>query len=526
MRDFHHPGRSAVFAANGMCATSHPLAAKAAIDMLERGGNAADAAVAAAVILGLAEPQMAGLGGDCFALVSPPGTEDILALNGTGHAPHGLGSEILRRDGHDIMPSNSAHAVTVPGAVAGFCALSERFGSLGLAAALAPAIRYADEGIPVAPRVARDWRAGAEKLGEGGRSHYLNRGAPFEVGQIFRAPGQAEVLRRIADQGPAGFYEGETAADMVTSLRAMGGAHTLDDFAQTEAVWGTAISGPYRGVDLIEHPPNGAGAAVLLMAGILENFDLGVLDPLGPERAHLEAEAMKLAVDARNRFVADANHVTRLDHMTDPSTAAALARLIDRKHAMPAPAELSEAVHRETVYLSVVDRDRMVVSLIYSIFHDFGSGLASSKYGILFHNRGAGFSLAPGHPNEVGPGKRPAHTILPAMTKENGVITSSFGVMGGAYQPNGQLRVLTNIQDFGMDPQTAIDAPRTFPDAGKLKVERGYPETVRRALEDLGHAVDIPDAPIGGAQMVRIDPKSGVLEGASDPRKDGCALGY
>ena len=525
MRDFHLPGRSPVLATEGMCATSHPLGARIAIDTLARGGNAADAAIAGAVVLGLCEPQMTGLGGDCFALVKPAGSEEVRALNGSGRAPAAASADALRADGLSVMPLGSPHAVTVPGAVDAFCALAERHGRLGIADALGPVIPYFEAGIPVAPRVAFDWAEAVGTLQGTARETYLSGGEAPAVGTRFALPGQAEVLRRIARDGRAGFYEGEVAADMVAALRARGGVHAEADFAATACDWADPISGPYRGVDLVEHPPNGQGATAILMAGILARFDLAALDPFGAARAHLEAEAAKLAYDARDRFLADPDHTSRLGHMTDPATAEALAALIDPTRAMAAPAPLTEAVHRETIYITVVDRDRMAVSLIYSIFHSFGSGLASDRFGILLQNRGAGFTLEAGHPNEYGAGKRPMHTIIPAMLREGGRVTMPFGVMGGAYQPCGHARFVSNLRDYGMDAQTAIDAPRAFADRGAMKVERGYPEAVRAELAAMGHAVEVPDAPIGGAQAIRIDP-SGYLEGASDPRKDGCALGY
>jgi gamma-glutamyltranspeptidase/glutathione hydrolase len=313
--------------------------------------------------------------------------------------------------------------------------------------------------------------------------------------------------------------------DMVAALRGAGGGHAAEDFAATRADRGAPIRGTYRGTELLEHAPNGTGATAILMANILARFDLASLDPWGVERAHLEAEAAKLAYDARNRFLADPDHTARLDHMLSPGTAERLAALIDPRRAMPDPAPLAESVHRETIYITVVDRDRMAVSLIYSIFHSFGSGLCSERYGILFQNRGAGFTLAEGHPNELGPGKRPMHTIIPAMLAEEGRIAASFGVMGGAYQPAGHARVLTNLRDYGLAPQAALDAPRSFPEAGELKVERGYSDAARAGLAGLGHRVTVPEVPLGGAQMIRIAPE-GWLEGASDPRKDGCALGY
>ncbi len=526
MRDFHLPGRSAVFAMNGMCATSHPMAARAAIDILRSGGNAADAAIAGAILLGIAEPQMAGLGGDCFALVKPAGEAPVLALNGSGRAPQGLDPAKLRSEGHVAMPAHAAAAVTIPGAVDAFCRLSAAHGRLGLDAVLAPAIEAAEAGIPVAPRVAFDWVEGAGNLGEAARRHFLKNGRPLPAGAVFAAPGQAEVLRRIARKGAEAFYGGEVAADMLGALISAGGTHTEADFASTQADWGSPISGTYKGIDLLEHPPNGHGATAILMANILAEFDLPALPPFGAARAHIEAEATKLAYDARNRFLADADHTTRLDHMLALKTARGLAALIDPARAMADPVALAENVHKETIYITVVDRDRMMVSLIYSIYDTFGSGIASPEFGILLHNRGAGFTLAAGHPNEAGGGKRPMHTIIPAMLAEGGRITMPFGVMGGAYQPAGHARVLTNLRDYGLHPQAALDAPRIFWDAGVLKVERGYDATVRAELAEMGHRVEIPRTPIGGAQAIRMNWDTGVLEGASDPRKDGCALGY
>lgn len=525
MRDFHMPGRSAIHATNGICATSHPLAAKVAVEVMERGGNAVDAAIAGAVLLGICEPQMTGIGGDCFVLLKPAGREDVIALNGSGRAPAGYSAQGMRDRGLTAVPLHGVEAVTLPGAVDAFCRLSADWGKLGLDAVLAPAIRYAEEGVPVAPRVAFDWAGDAEHLQGAARRHYLVNGRVPKVGEIFRAPGQAEVLRRIAKEGRKGFYEGEVAEDMVASLRALGGTHEMEDFAGVACDYTTPVGGSYKGVELLEHPPNGQGATAILMLNILSHFDLAGMDPFGAERAHIEAEATKLAYDARNRFIADPDHVARLNHMLAPETAAKLAALIDPGRAMAAAAPLTEAVHKDTVYITVVDKDRMAVSLIYSIFWGFGAGLASDKFGINFQNRGAGFTLAEGHPNEAGPGKRPMHTIIPGMLRQNGRVTMPFGVMGGAYQPCGHARLVTNLVDYGMEVQAANDAPRCFTGPEGMKVERGYSEAVRARLAEMGHDVSIPDEPIGGCQAIVIG-EDGVLVGASDPRKDGCALGY
>ncbi len=523
MRDFHLPGRSAVYAENGMCATSHPLAAQVAIEVLKSGGNAVDAAIAGAFLLGICEPQMTGIGGDCFVLVKPAGEDRVLALNGSGRAPVAATAAALRAKGHTTVPVRGIDAVTLPGAVDAFCRLSADWGKIGLDRVLAPAIHYADHGVPVAPRVAFDWADDAPFLHGKACDFYLIDGAVPKPGQMFRAPGQAEVLRRIASHGRAGFYEGEVADDLIASLQAHGGLHTQDDLAATQATWGEAVAGTYGDVTLVEHPPNGQGATAILLLNILKHFDIASLAPFGSQRAHIEAEATKLAYDARNRFIAERS--PRLEHMLSADTAAKLAALIDPSRAMPAAAPLTEAVHRDTILITVVDKDRMAVSLIYSIYFGFGSGLASSKFGVNFQNRGAGFNLTQGHPNELGGAKRPMHTIIPAMLKRNDRVIMPFGVMGGAYQPTGHARFVSNLIDFGMDQQAAVDAPRSFSGVEGMQVERGYSDAVRMELAAMGHDVSIPNDPLGGAQNILLD-DSGILIGASDPRKDGCALGY
>lgn len=526
MRDFHKPGRSAVYAQNGMVATSHPIAASAALTVLQEGGNAVDAAIAGAVLLGVCEPQMTGIGGDCFALVKQSGSEDIIGLNGSGRAPAALNPEHLRAAGHSTMPLyDDPASVTVPGAIDAFDRLSQDYGHKGLAASLAPAIRYFEEGVPVAPRVAQDWAAAQSNLHGAGRSYFLSDGSPPRVGEVFKAPGQAEVLRRVARKGRDAFYCGEVAEDMVDSLSALGGVHTLDDFANTRCEYVTPISGHYRGQEFIELPPNGQGATAVLMARMLERFDVAAMDPWGAERAHLEAEIAKLAYDARDRFIADPEHTSQLEHMLSEATADALVALIDPERAHPVSQQRTEAVHKDTIYITVVDRDRMAVSLIYSVFHSFGSGLASNKFGINFQNRGAGFNLISGHPNEAGGRKRPMHTIIPAMLRQSGKLVMPFGVMGGAYQPNGHIRMLSNLFDFGFDLQTALDGPRSFGALGPLDLETGFAPEVWHRLEAMGHSVQRPETAIGGAQAIWIG-EDGLLTGASDPRKDGCALGY
>jgi gamma-glutamyltranspeptidase / glutathione hydrolase len=527
MRDFQKPGRSAVHALNGMCATSHPLAAQVAVGLMQAGGNAVDAAIGAALVLGICEPHMTGIGGDCFALIRPAGGERVVAINGSGRAPAALTGAALRERGLARVPLYGVEAVTVPGAIDGFWRMHQKMGRLDWAQVLAPAILYAEEGVPVAPRVARDWALAGHLSGAGLR-HYLPWGRAPRVGEVFRAPGQAEVLRRVARDGRDGFYAGEVAQDMVASLRALGGLHTLEDFAATTADWAEPVSGRYHGTEVLEHPPNGQGATALLMLAILERFGLRGMDALGAERLHLEAEATRLAYDARDRLIADPampGAAARLAHMLAPATADRVAALIDPERAMGQVAPLTEAIHRDTIYLACVDRDRTAVSLIYSVFHSFGSGLASDRFGIGFQNRGAGFTLTEGHPNELDPGKRPMHTIIPGFARLSDGTAMPFGVMGGAYQPAGHARFISNLVDYGMEMQEAIDAPRAFCGPEGFAVETGYDPEVLESLTARGHAPGWSDAPLGGAQAIAITP-SGGLVGASDPRKDGCALGY
>ena len=525
MRDFHLPGRSAIFATNGMCATSHPLAAATALEILKSGGNAADAAIAGALLLGICEPQMTGLGGDMFALIQKNPSSDVVALNGSGRAPQAANAAALRAKGLSAIPLHSTDAITVPGAVDGFCHMANDFGNLSLAEILSPAIHYTRIGVPVAPKVAFDWGQSMNLLQGAARDQFLIAGAAPKVGQIFASPSQADALDVLATKGRDGFYSGAIAEDMVHSLQAAGGSHTMEDFASTEATYSTPLRINYKGIEMLEHPANGQGATALLMLNMMKHFEFTSMDPFGAERAHIEAEISKLAYNTRNRFIADTDYTTRITHMLASETAASLAALIDPNHALTDPSLMSEAIHKDTIYITVVDKNRMAVSLIYSIFHAFGSGIASDKYGILFQNRGAGFTLEQGHPNELAGGKRPMHTIIPGMLAKNGRVTMPFGVMGGAYQPNGHARFLSNMVDFGMDSQAAIDAPRCFSDNGLMKIERGYARPVHQTLADMGHKVEVPIGPIGGAQSIFIG-QDGVLQGASDPRKDGCALGY
>jgi gamma-glutamyltranspeptidase/glutathione hydrolase len=524
-RDFHSPGRSPVFAGEGMAATSHPLASEAAIATLKAGGTAADAAVAAVALLGVVEPQMTGIGGDCFCLVAKPDAP-IWGYNGSGRAATTASAEALWDAGVRAIAADSVHSVTVPGAVEAWSAVLASHGRFGLDRALAPAIHYAGDGFPVAPRVAYDWALAAAQLRRdpGASRHFLIEGNAPEPGDIMRFPALAAALAAIAKRGPEAFYD-EIAADIVATLAARGSWLCSEDFAGHRGERVEPIVSPYRALDIVELPPNGQGVVTLILLNILETFDLAKLVPDGPERLHLGLEAARLAYVERNAHLADPAFMrVSAASLIDKSFAKKLAARIDpaRRATLPPPPR----VGGDTVYVTVVDRDRMAVSIINSLYGTFGSTMATEKTGIMLHNRGACFAVDPQHPNAIGPSKRPMHTIIPALALRHGRCELAFGVMGADYQPMGHAHVITNLVDFGMDVQAAIDFPRAFFEGETTLVERGVTAAAIDGLRQRGHQVAVRPLPLGGAQAIAIDWRRGVLIGGSDPRKDGCAIGY
>ncbi len=529
MRDLQLPGRSVVHGVNGAAATSHPLATLAAIDALRDGGNAVDAAITACAVQCVVEPMSTGIGGDCFMLLQKGAAGEVIGLNGSGHAPRALTAELLAGQGLRQIDDTSPHSVTVPGAIDAWCRLLDDHGTFGIDRALRPAIGYAAEGFAVAPRCAHDWARAQPKLSADGNARriYLKGGASPAAGERYRLPELAETLRAIAAQGRDGFYAGRVADDMVGYLRSVGGTHELDDFAAQRCEYVTPIRTGYRDVELLEIPPNAQGIAALIMLNILSGFDLAALDPVGVERLHLAIEAQRLAYHARDTYVADPRQAdVPVEMLLSAEYADAERAKIRRDRAMSGADLTATANQRDTVYLSVVDRDLNACSFINSLFFSFGSGLVSPKTGVVFQNRGTGFRIEPGHPNCVAPRKRPLHTIIPGMVLKDGRTEFCYGVMGGHYQPMGHVHVLTNWLDFGMDVQQALDCPRVFHVAGQLAVERGLGEQVLAGLSDLGHQVGRPEMPWGGGQAIRIDWQNGTLAAGSDPRKDGCALAY
>lgn len=515
-----------------MAATSMPQATLAALDVLRAGGNALDAAVAAVAVLGVVEPQSTGLGGDCFCLYAPAYQRKVVALNGSGRAPAAASIDWFERHGIAALENTSAHAVTIPGAVSAWETLLEAYGTKGFDELLRPAIAYAEEGFFISPVVAQAWGDAAGKLRANGADPFLPGGRAPVWGDRFVQPELARTLRALARHGARAFYEGEVAADLVAALNARGGLHTLEDFAagRTAAQFVAPIHIPWNGYEVWQCPPNGSGLVALMILGILAGFGPAPDGPLGLTRWHRHIEAARLAYRDRDAFLADPSQVeVPVEKLIGAEYLAALRGLIRDDAAMadlPPAGESDLARHTDTVYLCVVDRDGNACSFINSLFQPFGSGILGEKSGVMLQNRGFGFRLQRGHPNCIAPFKRPLHTIIPGMVTRDGEAVMPYGVMGGHYQPMGHSSFLTNHFDYGLDLQESLDLCRLFPFGGKVQVERGVPAELRTGLAALGHSLEEVARPHGGGQAIWIDRARGCLVGASEPRKDGCALGY
>jgi gamma-glutamyltranspeptidase/glutathione hydrolase len=529
MRDIQYPGRSVVMSTTGMIATSQPMATQVGLHILRSGGNAMDAAVAASATLCVTEPQSTGIGGDCFILYHDAGSGRLYGLNGSGRAPRRATREELLRRAHTRMPEQGILSVTVPGAIDAWSVALARFGTMRLHDLLQPAIAFAENGYAVSPVVAKVWKQHQALLaacGDTARTLLVNGRAPV-AGTRHRQPNLARSLRAIAQQGRDVFYRGEIARQLVDFSRAHGGLLELEDLEAHRSTWVEPIYTDYRGLRVYELPPNGQGITALMVLNILEGVELGAMQHLSAEHIHLLTEAVKLAAAERDRFVADPD-------FSDIPVSALLSKefarrqyaRIDPTQALSPPLASALSEHRDTIYLTVVDQHRNAVSFINSLYYPWGSGMVAGDTGIMLQNRAAGFNLIEGHPNCIAPGKRPLHTIIPAMVYRANRPLLCFGVMGGAYQPMGHSYVLSNWRDFGMDLQEAVDAPRFLPANGTLTVERPIPMATRAALERRGHRVLEAEKPFGGGQCIYIDWDQGVLQASSDPRKDGCALGY
>jgi gamma-glutamyltranspeptidase/glutathione hydrolase len=516
-------------AAGAMVATSQPMATAVALQILENGGNAMDAAVAASATLSVTEPLSTGIGGDCFLLYHEAATGKLHALNGSGRAPGRATPAAVRARNSGMLPERGILSVTVPGAVDAWQTAVERFGNCDFGALLEPAIHYAECGFVVSPVIAGTWKNHEQlfrQSADSARSMLLDGRAPA-AGSRHCFPDLARSLRLIASQGKDVFYRGAVAEEIIRFSHEHKGLLELDDLASHRCEWVEPISRDYRGLTVCEVPPNAQGISTLMLLGILEQARLEKLQYLGPAHIHLFVEAFKLAQAEAARHVADpAFSDVPVEALLSGRFAQQQYARIDPGVALGFPVLPVMPQHRDTVYLTVVDKDRNIVSFINSLYHAGGSGMVAGSTGILLQNRGACFVLDEHHNNCIAPGKRPLHTIIPAMAYREGKPVLSFGVMGGSYQPLGQACVLSNWLDFRMDIQEAIDAPRFHVEDGVLRVERPIPLVTREALTRLGHQVLESETPLGGAQMIYIDHLHGVLHGGSDPRKDGCALGY
>lgn len=529
MRNFEKPTRSVAVSRQAMAATSHPSATLAALRIIEAGGNAMDAAIAASAVQCAVEPGSTGIGGDCFALFAPEGSDRVVAYNGSGRTPAALTLDWFSERGLSEVPRQSPSAVTIPGAIDAWTRLHADHGRLPFADVLAPAIRFAEEGYAISPRVHRDWLLEEALLGADPAAAriFLPAGRAPRIGEVHRQPELAATLKRIAAEGRDGFYAGPVAEDMVSYLRALGGLHTMEDFATARGEYVTPVTTDFRGHTIHECPPNGQGIIALLILNILSRFPAAG-DPQSPDRLHLEIEATRLAYAARDAWIADpVKAEVPVEEILSDSLADRLAARIDLRRAQTDLPPFDMPLHRDTVYISVVDRDRNAVSFINSVFDSFGTGLVAPRSGVVLHNRGQSFSLKPGHPNVVAPLKRPLHTIIPGMVTRGGRVEMPFGVMGGYYQAMGHAHLISKVFDYGMDLQEAIDLPRLIPkpDGTRVEAEHTLPAATADELRRRGFDLVPAEDPIGGAQAIRIDWENGTLTGGSESRKDGVALG-
>ncbi|MGB2715445.1 MAG: gamma-glutamyltransferase, partial [Vicinamibacterales bacterium] len=523
-------GRSIVRASHGMVATSQPLASAVGLDVLKRGGNAVDAAIAIAAVLNVTEPNMTGIGGDAFMMVYWAKTKALSGLNASGRAPRALNLQYFTSKGIKEMPTMGMEPITVPGAFDGWVTLLEKFGTMKLAELMAPAIELAENGFPVMEKIAIDWALEEPrlKLTPAAASTFLVNGRAPRPGDVFVQKNLARTFRTLAKGGRDAFYKGEIARAIVAYCQKNGGFLSVEDFASQKSEWVEPISTTYRGHTLYEMPPNGQGLTALLTLNILEGIDLKSMRAEPERYYHTLIEATKIAFADRNRYIADpAFSKVPVKELLSKDYAARRRALIDPQQAIDATAG-TVRMGNDTTYFSVIDKDRNAVSFINSIFFNFGSASVAGDTGIVLQNRGAGFSLEAGHANEYGPGKRPFHTIIPAMVFRDGNLLMSYGVMGGDIQPQGHAQVLINLIDRGLNLQEAIDAPRVRYIGGRsVMMEDELTLPVIEALIKRGHQRTLPPPGamhrtfMGGGQAIMIDPATGALLGASDKRKDG-----
>ena len=523
--------RSVAMGRQGMIATSQPLASAAGLDILSHGGNAIDAAVAAAGVLAVVEPTMTGIGGDLFAIVHNAATGLTCGLNASGRSPFRATLDQLQAQGHTSLPEHGILAVTVPGAVDGWSQLLNEHGTISLEQALIPAIAHARNGFPVAEVVARQWQNEAKKLAADPTTAaiWLPQGQPPEPGTIFRCPALATSLELIATDGSDAFYRGKIAEEIARDANRRGGWLSSSDLADHQSEWVQPIRTTYQDVELLELPPNTQGFVALEALNILRNDDLIRLGHNSPDYLHLVMEALAVAFADRNTYLADSAFVPNetLQQLISFDYSRARRHDIGHTHTEEsAPGHFDPLRDTgDTVYLAVADAEGNLISLIQSLYAGFGAGIVAGDTGIVLHNRGSLFSTDPSHPNHLAPHKRPLHTLAPAMAFRQGRPWLAFGVMGGDMQPQGHLQVLLNLLCFKMNLQEAGDSPRARYDPQGIGLEAGIPNTTAAALENRGHRI-VEGLGFGGFQAVMIDPDSRVLMGASDARKDGLAIGY
>ena len=528
MRNLHFSGRSNIVASSGMAATSQPLSSLEAISILKKGGNAIDAAIAASAVQAVIEPNSTSIGGDCFALVSLKGKNPI-SVNGSGIAPLNNNIDFFENNKIQKIETTSPHSVTIPGALHAWHSMHQKFGCLDFHELFISAENYARNGFPIHEVVANSWLENKNKLKKHSATNsiFLKNNNPYLFGEIHKNINLANTFNSIQLNGIKDFYQGYIAEDMVNTLNEAGGLHSIDDFAKQDTVFSDSLSNDYKNVRLHQCPPNGPGITVLIMMAILEKFDFQNIKALSSDRFHLQAEISKIAYEQREGNIGDpkynnfdCNKLIEKNFIDNLYSKISMDKIYK-------PKNHSITAHPDTIYISVVDRDQNAVSFINSCCFAFGSGITSNKTGVLLHNRGVNFRIERGHPNMIEGHKRPLHTIIPGLVTDmqNNPILS-YGVMGGQYQPVGHAHVLQNIFDFGLSIQEAIDFPRAFVLENNFKLEKSIPEKILNELKIKGHNVEYSNNTHGGGQAIFIDRSKGVLIGASDPRKDGCAIGY
>ena len=528
MRKLSYPGRSNVLAQNGMVATSNPLSSMVAINVLQKGGNAVDAAIAASAVQAVVCPSATGIGGDCFAIISMNGKKPI-AVNGSGIAPKKANLQFYKDNKIKNIGLTSPHSVTIPGAVHAWCSMHEKFGRIDFNEVLNGAENFARKGFPVHEVEAIAWKENEKKLKKNSNSKrlFLNQNLSYSYGEVFKNIPLANTLRVISKNKIKGFYQSEITNDMVKTLNKLGGLHTEEDFYNQETLFSKTITNSYRNLKIHQCPLNSPGLVVLMMMAMTEKLNIKKYHPSSFERYHLQAEISKICFEVKETIFGDPNfnNINIKDYLSNEYISSLCSRI--NKNKIYSSKKGYVTSHPETIYLSVVDRDLNSVSFINSICHGFGSGITSNKTGILFQNRGVNFRLEDGHPNSIDSHKRPLHTIIPGLiTNKNDETLYSYGVMGGQYQPIGQSHLIQNIIDYNMTVQEGLDLPRAFALNGLLNVENSLDDKIVKKLKNIGHKIKINKNAIGGGQCIKIDRKNGVLIGGSDPRKDGMAIGY